>query len=159
MLILDLLFGISPCLSQLESSVLPIMLLVISFFLVAYPRGFTGVCGLGGSGIWRMAHVGPEWSHGMAYDDTRHTDMAKREGSWIGVDRRGRRSSKGVDCDILAPGMGYPGPRLNRINSVIYQQGASSFSEAYLERTSKLSVLGLEQFGMGDRPGSFFGCA
>jgi hypothetical protein len=119
MLILDLLFGISPCLSQLESSVLPIMLLVISFFLVAYPRGFTGVCGLGGSGIWRMAHVGPEWSHGMAYDDTRHTDMAKREGSWIGVDRRGRRSSKGVDCDILAPGMGYPGPRLNRINSVI----------------------------------------
>jgi hypothetical protein len=39
----------------------------------ADPRGFTGVCGLGGSGIWRMAHVGPEWSHGMAYDDTRQT--------------------------------------------------------------------------------------
>jgi hypothetical protein len=56
---------------------------------------FTGVCGLGGSGIWRMAHVGPEWSHGMAYDDTRHTDVAKRGGSWIGVDRQGRRSSKG----------------------------------------------------------------
>jgi hypothetical protein len=36
-----------------------------------------------------------------------------------------------------------------------YQQGASSFSEAYLERTSKLSMLGLEQFGIGDRPGSF----
>jgi hypothetical protein len=51
----------------------------------ANPRGFTGVCGLGGSGIWRMAHVGPEWSHGMAYDDTRHTDVAKRGGSWIGV--------------------------------------------------------------------------
>jgi hypothetical protein len=33
------------------------------------------------------------------------------------------------------------------------------FSEAYLERTSKLSVLDLEQFGMGDRPGSFLGCA
>jgi hypothetical protein len=59
------------------------------------PRGFTGVCGLGGSGIWRMAHVGPEWSNGMAYDDTRHTDVAKRECSSIGVDRRGRRSSKG----------------------------------------------------------------
>ena len=71
----------------------------------ADPRGFTGVCGLGGSGIWRMTHAGPEWSHDMAYDDTRHTDMAKRGGSWIGVDRRGRRSSKGVDCDILAPGM------------------------------------------------------
>jgi hypothetical protein len=25
-----------------------------------------------GSSIWRMAHVGSEWSHGMAYDDTRH---------------------------------------------------------------------------------------
>jgi hypothetical protein len=35
-----------------------------------------------GSGIWRM-----EWSHGMTYDDTRHNDMAKRGGSWIGVDR------------------------------------------------------------------------
>jgi hypothetical protein len=31
-----------------------------------------------------------------------------------------------------------------------YQQGASSFSVAYLERISMLSVLGLEQFGMGD---------
>jgi hypothetical protein len=59
------------------------------------PRCFMGVCGLGGSGICHMAHVGPEWSHGMAYDDTRHTDVTKRGGSWIGVDRRGRRSSKG----------------------------------------------------------------
>jgi hypothetical protein len=25
----------------------------------ADPRGFTGVCGLGGSGIWHMVHVGP----------------------------------------------------------------------------------------------------
>jgi hypothetical protein len=64
-----------------------------------------GVCGLGGSGIWRMAHVGPKWSNGMAYDDTRHINVAKRGGSWIGVDRRGCRSSKGLDCDILAPGM------------------------------------------------------
>jgi hypothetical protein len=32
-----------------------------------------------------------------------------------------------------------------------YQQGASSFSEAYLERTSKLSVLCLEQFTMADQ--------
>jgi hypothetical protein len=38
----------------------------------ADPRGFTALCGLGGSGIWRMAHVGPKRSHGMAYDDTRH---------------------------------------------------------------------------------------
>jgi hypothetical protein len=61
----------------------------------ADPRGFTGVCGLGGLGIWRMTHVGPEWSHDMAYDDTRHTDVTKRGGSWIEFDRRGRRSSKG----------------------------------------------------------------
>jgi hypothetical protein len=40
-----------------------------------------------------------------------------------------------------------------------YQQGASSFSEAYIERTSKLSVLGLEQFEMGDQLESFLGCA
>jgi hypothetical protein len=53
------------------------------------------VCGLGGLGIWRMAHVGPKWSHGMSYDNTSHTDLAKRGGSWIGVDRKGRRSSKG----------------------------------------------------------------
>jgi hypothetical protein len=45
--------------------------------------------------------------------------------------------------DILAQGL---------IELIVYsyQQGASSFLEAYLERTSKLSVLGLEQFGMGD---------
>jgi hypothetical protein len=64
-----------------------------------------------------------------------------------------------VDCDIMAPRMGYPGPRLNRINSVSIKIRCIFFSEAYLERTSKLSVLGLEQFGMGDRPGSFLGCA
>jgi hypothetical protein len=57
---------------------------------------------------------------------------------------------RGVDCDILAPGMGYPGQGLIELIEYPYQQGASSFLEAYLERTSKLSVLGLEQFGMGD---------
>jgi hypothetical protein len=40
-----------------------------------------------------------------------------------------------------------------------YQQGASSFSEAYVERTSKLSMLGLVKFGMGDRLESVLGCA
>jgi hypothetical protein len=45
------------------------------------PQGFMGMCGLGGLDIWRMAHVNPEWSHDMAYDDTRHTDVAKRGGS------------------------------------------------------------------------------
>jgi hypothetical protein len=55
---------------------------------------------------------------------------------------------KGNTCDILAQG-------LIELTEYPYQQGASYFSKAYLERTSKLSVLGLEQFGMGDRPGSF----
>jgi hypothetical protein len=50
-------------------------------------------------------HMGPEWSHGMAYDDTRHTNVAKRGGSWFGVDRRRRWSSKGVNCDILVQGL------------------------------------------------------
>jgi hypothetical protein len=49
-----------------------------------------------------MPHVGPKWSHDMAYDNTRHTNVAKRGGYWLRVDWRGRRSSKGVDCDILA---------------------------------------------------------
>jgi hypothetical protein len=60
-------------------------------------------------------------------------------------------------CDIMAPRMGYPGPRLNRINRVFIPIRCIFFSEAYLERTFKLSVLGLEQFGMGDRPGVFSG--
>jgi hypothetical protein len=59
----------------------------------------------------------------------------------------------------------YPGPwdgdilaqDLIELIEYPYQQGASSFSEAYLERTSKLSLLGLEQFGMGDRPEVFSG--
>jgi hypothetical protein len=40
-----------------------------------------------------------------------------------------------VDGDILAQG-------LIEIIKYPYQQGASSFSEAYLERTSRLSMLG-----------------
>jgi hypothetical protein len=52
------------------------------------------------------------------------------------------------DGDILAQG-------LIELREYLYQHGASSFSEDYLERTFKLSVLGLEQFGMGDRPRSF----
>jgi hypothetical protein len=42
-----------------------------------------------------MTHVGPKWSHGMTYDDTRHIDVAKSGGSWLRIDRRGRQSSKG----------------------------------------------------------------
>jgi hypothetical protein len=31
--------------------------------------------------------------------------MAKRGRSWLGADQRGRRSSKGVDCNILTQGL------------------------------------------------------
>jgi hypothetical protein len=51
------------------------------------PSWFHGRVWARSSGIWCMVHVGLEWSHGMAYDDTRHTDVAKRGDSWIGVDR------------------------------------------------------------------------
>jgi hypothetical protein len=37
----------------------------------------------------------------IAYVSTGRTDVIKRGRSWLGVDRRGRLSSKGVDCDIL----------------------------------------------------------
>jgi hypothetical protein len=91
-----------------------------------------------------MVHVGPEWSHGMAYDNTRHIDVAKRGGSWIGVDRRGHQSSKGVDYDILALMDGdILAQGLIELIEYSYQQGAPSFSEVYLEKTSKLGVLGL----------------
>jgi hypothetical protein len=55
---------------------------------------------------------------------------------------------RGVYCDILAPIDGdILAQGLIKLIEYSYQQGAFSFSEAYLERISKLSVLGLEQFG------------
>jgi hypothetical protein len=59
-------------------------------------------------------------------------------GSWLGLTEEGVSLLRGVDCDILAHGL---------IGSIeySYQQGASSFLEAYLERTSRLSLLGLEK--------------
>jgi hypothetical protein len=64
-----------------------------------------------------------------------------------------------VDCDILAPGDGdILAQGLIELVKYSYQQGAS-FSEAYLERTSKLSMLGLEQFGIDDGLESFLECA
>jgi hypothetical protein len=53
-----------------------------------------------GSGIWRMAHVGLEWSHGMAYDDTRHADVAKRGGSWLGFVTPGFKGKPGCVSNV-----------------------------------------------------------
>jgi hypothetical protein len=52
------------------------------------------------------------------YANTGRTDVAKRGRSWL-RDRRGRRSSKGVDCNI---------PRLNRINSILIPLSCNFFS-------------------------------
>ena len=51
-----------------------------------------------------------------------------------------------VDCDILALVDGdIMAQGLIELIEYSYQQGASSFSEAYLKRTSRLSVIGLEK--------------
>jgi hypothetical protein len=49
---------------------------------------------------------------------------------------------RGVDCDILTQG-------LIGLIEYSYNQGIPSFSEAHLQRTSGLSVLGPEQFQNG----------
>jgi hypothetical protein len=46
---------------------------------------------------------------------------------------------RGVDCDIVAKG-------LIGLIEYSYHQGIFSFSEAYLQRTLRLNVLGPEQF-------------
>jgi hypothetical protein len=46
---------------------------------------------------------------------------------------------RGLDCDILAQG-------LIGLIAYSYHQGITSFSEAHLQRTPRLSVLGLEKF-------------
>jgi hypothetical protein len=123
----------------------------------ANPHGFTGVCVLGGSSIWRMW----AWIGHMAWHMTTLETQTWLRGEVprlgltdedVGLLRGWIVISWPLGWDILAQGLigliEYP-----------YQQGASYFSEAYLERTSNLSVLGLEQFGVGDRPESFLGCA
>jgi hypothetical protein len=70
------------------------------------------------------------------------TNMTKRGHSWLGVDRRGRRSFKGVDCGILTQG-------LIELIEYSYHQGIPSFLKAHLQRTPELSVLGSNQFQDG----------
>jgi hypothetical protein len=59
------------------------------------------------------------------YASTAHMDVAKSGPSQLGVDRWGRRSSKGVDCDILSQG-------LIGLIEQSYHQGIPSFLEAQL---------------------------
>jgi hypothetical protein len=46
-------------------------------------------------GVQAYCACGAEWSHGITYDDIRHTNMVKRGCSWLVIDRRGHQSSKG----------------------------------------------------------------
>jgi len=63
----------------------------------AASRGFTGVCGLGGSGIWRMAHVGLETLDIQTWP--------REEVPGLGLTDEDVGLLRGVDCDILAPRM------------------------------------------------------
>ena len=80
-------------------------------------------------------------AHGLLALDVR--DVTKRGRSWLGIDRRGRRSLKGGEY-VTPPAQGLIGSIGDS-----YQQIVTSFSEASLERTPRLSVLDLEQFGDG----------
>jgi hypothetical protein len=87
--------------------------------IIADPHGFTGVCGLGVRvyGAWRMW----AWSGHMAWHMTTldAQTLLRGEVPRLGFTDEDVGLLRGVDCDILAPGMGYPRPRLNRINSLL----------------------------------------
>jgi hypothetical protein len=68
---------------------------------------------------------------------TGRMDVSKRESSWPGADRRGRRSSKGVSVCHLGLG-------INRINRILISTSCNIFSGNIFQRNFGLSVLGLE---------------
>jgi hypothetical protein len=68
----------------------------VTFGIRIDPRGYTGVCGSGirACGAWL---VWPVVAHSMAHVPALNAQMCAKRGSyWLGVDRRGRPSSKGV---------------------------------------------------------------
>jgi hypothetical protein len=70
---------------------------------------------------------------------TRPTDVAKRGRSWLGVDRRGRRSSEGGVCDIPTQG-------LIGLIRILISTSCNFFYGSPSLKTPKLSVLGLERW-------------
>jgi hypothetical protein len=68
-----------------------------------------------------MAHVDPEWSHGMAYDDTKHTGWLKGEVPRLGLTDKDIGLLRGWIVISWPLGWWYLGPRLNRINRVSIQ--------------------------------------
>jgi hypothetical protein len=67
------------------------------------PRDFTGVCGLGGSGIWRMWARSGHMAWHMTTLDTQ--TWLRGEVPVLGLTDEDVGLLRGVDCDILAPGM------------------------------------------------------
>jgi hypothetical protein len=67
------------------------------------------------------------------YASTGRTNVTKREHFWLGVDRQGRRSSRGggVDCDIMAQG-------LNRIDRILIPPRYTFFSTSTTEKNSEV---------------------
>jgi hypothetical protein len=66
-------------------------------------RGFTGVCGLGGSGIWSMWSRSGHMAWHMTTLDTQ--TWLRGEVPGLGLTDEDVSLLRGVDCDILAPGM------------------------------------------------------
>jgi hypothetical protein len=73
--------------------------------------------------------------------------------SFLALNAKGEKligQSKRTTCDILTPVDGdIVGQGIIELIEYSYQQGASSFLEVCLELTSRLSVLGLEQYWDG----------
>jgi hypothetical protein len=65
------------------------------------------------------------------YASTGRTNVTKRERFWLGVDRQGRRSSRGVDCDIMAQGH-------NRIDRILIPPRYTFFSTSPTEKNSEV---------------------
>ena len=109
----------------------------------ADPRGFTGVCGLGVQvyGAWCMW---PQSGH-MAWDMTKLDTQTWLRGEvpGLGLTDEDVGLLSGVDCGILALGMGYPGPRLNRINSVLIPTRCIFFFESLSRKNLQVKCVWL----------------
>jgi hypothetical protein len=69
----------------------------------ADPRGFTGMCGLGGSNIWRMWDRSGHMAWHMTALDIQ--TWPRGEVPVLGLTDEDVGFLRGVDCDILAPRM------------------------------------------------------
>jgi hypothetical protein len=94
-----------------------------------------------GSSIWRMAYVGLEWSHGMAYANTRSTNMAKGEVSGLRLTDEDVSLLR-VWIVIFWPRwiVWYPGLRLNRIDRILIPVWYIFFFWNQLDKNSRLRV-------------------